>query len=262
MGPLALIIAFELALTGSIIGFSSHPKLLYQTKHKLSNVLGVQKIAQVDDSSVSPPIDSTQPIDQISTTPEPDASSPSPDQTAPSDQNLFDTEINPSPSNQEGSSANPNSSQESPANPEENFTQTAAVLNPSDLINSPDNINSQSVDEAKKEEDQIAQTTDPIKQTELLINFAIDKVKDMNNFSKLDDFTSTNFAAQRFNDQMDQAIGNLDKFSPKDRTRLKKRLVNFCNQADLVLRTVELSVPEESEQDLQIARGQCQELSL
>lgn len=320
MGPLAIIVALELVITSGIIGFSSHPQALKQAKHKISNVLGIQKIAQVEDNSGSstpdtsqpannPPPDQAQPTDQSSTSapaqPEqsqaPVSSSPpssessptptssdqnlpsTPDQSQSSDQtnsgptsgqpspsempNLFEQELNPSPTpeGQESSSPNPQSSGEpspSPASVETGASQTQAVLSPDDLINSPENIDNKSVEEVKKEDTQLDQTTDPAQQTKLLVDFATDKIKDMNNFSKSDDFTSTNFAAQRFNEQMDKAISNLEKVPVKDQAKLKKQLVNFCDQADKVLRTVELSVPEEGEQDLEIARGQCQELNL
>lgn len=344
MGPLVVIIAIELIVGSSILGLSSHPRVLNNTKHQISNVLGVQQIAQTDDNSTIPTTNSsndssTTPPDQSSSTnkaagTENPASSQSTDKTAPADSNntqptpapadttnssptfapattevsptnsppeqsnsegpstdqsnssnspspsetpgLFDAEINPSPTEQvsrstpeqqSNASANPQSSPESVSSPapgqaESNEIQTQAVLNPEELINSPDNINSQSVAEAKKEEEQLSQTQDPKEQTKLLVTFAADKVKDMSNFTKSDDFSSTNFAAQRFNSQIDQAISNLKKVPKKDQAPLKSQLQNFCNQADSVLRTVELSVPEESEQDIQMARGQCQELQL
>lgn len=297
MGPLVIIIALELVFTAGIIGSSSHPQALSETKHKISNVLGIQKIAQTEDNV---PPDQAQPTDQSSTavsaspeqsqapvsssspssesSPPPEATPvPSESPTATPEQAPSSTQVNPeqtpSPTEapnlfeqaQESSSPNPQSSGEpspSPNSVETSASQTQAVLSPDDLINSPENIDNKSVEEVKKEDTQLEQTADPGQQTKLLIDFATDKIKDMNNFSKSDDFTSTNFAAQRFNEQMDKAISNVEKVSPKDQAKLKKQLVNFCDQADKVLRTVELSVPEEGEQDLEIARGQCQELNL
>lgn len=281
MGPLAIIIAAELIFTTAIAGFSSHPKVLTQTKHQISNVLGVQRIAQVDDSpSPSPessdaslaPADNSAPAN-----PSPDQSpsntQPTPTESPSDNPSLFNQEINPSPTRQDqnSTSGNPQGPPEAvpTSSPADNSSQTevvlnptAAVLNPNDLINSPDNINNQSVDKAKKEDDQLTQTADPESQTKLLIGFATDKVKDMSNFTKSDDFTSTNFAASRFNDQVDKAINNLNKLPPKKQAQVKKQLTNFCDQADSVLRSVQLSVPEQSEQDLEMARGQCQELQL
>lgn len=278
MGPLVIIIALEIVFTTGILGLSSH---------KFSNVLGVRKIAQAEDNSPAPEPPQTPAPASTPSSPEsspaspesspapapassvPTASSPATsDQTpaatpnqSPSEQTTQTTpEQIPSPSEtpglQENSSPVPQSSNETSA------SQTQAVLAPDELIKSPENINNTSLEEVKKEDTQLNQTTDPQQQNKLLVNFATDKVKDINNFAKADDFTSTNFAAQRFNEQMDKAISNLEKVPPKDQALVKKQLVNFCSQADQVLRTVGLSVPEEGEQDLEIARGQCQELSL
>ncbi len=255
MGSLVVIIALELVFAGGIVGFSSH---------KLPNVLGIHKIAQVDDTS-PPPDTSTQDTPSTTENNPPDQPSTGESSSPDSQTNLFEQDINPT-ATQKGQEANSLSNPESQGHPnnsvETNTSQTQVILSPDDLINSPENIDDKSISKAKKEDDQITQATNPLEQTNLLINFATDKVKDMNNFIKSDDFSSTNFAASRFNEQIHQAIGNLEKLSPKDQVKLKKQLVNFCNQADQILRTVQLSVPEESEQDLQIARGQCMELQL
>lgn len=296
-----IIIALELVFTSAVAGFSSHPKAFNQTKKQMYNVLGIHKIAQVDESATPPPDSPTTPTDNstpadIQPTPQPSGDIPSSSPTdatspidssnpAPSDQSttgdqplvqespissdnpsLFDQQINPATSTQESPTP---SDQISPGaansatltGDTSNISQTTAVLNPSDT-NSPDNLNNQSIDEVKKEDNQLAQTTDLTDQNKLLISFATDKVKNMTNFTKSDDFASTTFAAQRFNDQVDQAISNLSKLSPKEQSQAKVRLTNFCNQADSVIRSVQLSVPEGSEQDLEMARGQCQELQL
>lgn len=300
MGPLAIIIVLELVLSTSILGLSSYPQTLNKAKHKISNVLGVEKSAQVDDNANSsstpadnssvetssqtndstatpPPAESTNAPEPSSTSSpqEPSLTTPVPEPSnlpsvtnqnseAPIDTPLFEQKINPSPTGEsQGSTTNPQPGEKPPSNNRsENVTQTQAVLNPDDLITSSDNINIQSVTEAKKEDEQLNQISDPKEQTQTLITFATDKVRDMSSFSKSDDFSSTNFAASRFNEQIDKAINNLDKLPKQDQVKLRQQLVSFCSQADQVLRTVELSVPQKSEQDIQMARGQCQELQL
>lgn len=270
MGPLVIIIVIELVFTTGIVVFP----------HKIANVLGTQKLAQVDDNVAPAPADT--PATDTNSQPASDNSPPPP--SAPADSTSPESSPNSAPAPADQTSTTPTADStpapaaatpESPSNPqapaepnaspnpaETSSGQTQAVLSPDDLINSPENISNKSIDEAKKEEDKLSQTTNLAEQTGLLINFATDKVRDMSNFTKSDDFASTNFAAQRFNDQIDQAISNLDKLPPKQQASFRKQMVNFCDQADKVLRTVALSVPEESEQDLQIARGQCQELNL
>lgn len=141
--------------------------------------------------------------------------------------------------------------------PETYLNQTASVLNPGDLLNSPEAINQQSLDEAKKEDELIGKTGDPAEQTKLLISFAVDKVKDINNSIKNDDFASTNFASQRFDADIEKAVANLQNLPPNESKQLKKQLTNFCTQADFILRSAELSVPEEAQQDLEINRAKC-----
>ncbi len=283
MRLLVIIIALELVFTLSILGLSSNAPVLSKTKYKISQVLGIKKIVQVEDkpspSPDSPAQDSSIPLENSSpgATPAPsagDISSPRPTEAPlPTGQTIdtsdpFGQTLNPSPTLQDQFPPNPESSGQtsSQASPSlssidnNGVTQTAVVLNPADLINSADNINSRSVEGVKKEEDQLRLATDPGDQTKLLISFATDKVKDMNNFIKVDDFASVSFATSRFNDQINQAINNLTTLSPKQQIQFKNQLINFCDQADKILRTVQLSVPEQSEQDLEMARGQCQEL--
>ncbi len=226
-----MIVVLEVVSALGLVGFSAH---------RPAHILGSKMLAQAEETPVPTDIPPETPAEPPAETP---ATEPAPATidftTTP--EAPADTTVTP---------------------PVDNVSQTAAVLSPGDLINSPDGLNPKSVDRAKNEDDQIDKTSDPTEQTKLLVEFATDKVRDMNNFTKSDDFASANFAAQRFNEEMDQAIGNLDKVPQKDQPQLRKQLTNFCDQADRVLRTVELSVPEGSAQDVQIARGQCQELNL
>lgn len=179
-------------------------------------------------------------------------------QTSSEQPTSIETTIQPTNPQVGNESSQTNQETETVPTPIESYpNQTASVLDPNDLLNSVENINQQSIDEAKKEEDQISQTADPADQTKLLINFAADKVKDVNNSIKNDDFASTNFASQRFNEQIDQAVDNLQNLPPEKSRQLQKQLVNFCSQTDYVLKTAELSVPEEAEQDLEINRAKC-----
>ncbi len=182
-----------------------------------------------------------------------------------SDNQLPAPEITSQPTSQEtvtqpnpSENVSPATSFEPSATPAETYAnQIASVLNPSDFLNSQESINQQAIDEAKTEDEQIRQVSDPGEQTKLLISFAVDKVKDINNSIKNDDFASTNFASQRFDADIDRAVANLQNLPPDQSKQLKKQLINFCTQADFILRSAELSVPEEVEQDLEINRAKC-----
>ncbi len=205
------------------------------------------------------------------TSPTPDNSTTSPDNSGtpgPTEQPLFDNLLgSPTPAESaqtpEGGTAPTNQNQNTPP-PENNLESVAnsanAVLNSSDLINNTEKIDQKSITEVKTEGDKIAQTTDPAAKADLLVTYAVDKVKDMSNFTKNDDFTSANFASARFGDQLNQAASNLNQLSPQKSLQARKTLSGLCAQADLILRTVELSVPEESMQDIEINRGQCMSL--
>lgn len=185
------------------------------------------------------------------------STTPEPEQTNPNSNSAQPTEA---PANNQPPPTTPEAQgQSSLANPplETSVSQTESILNPTDLLNSPDAINSKSVEEIKSEATQLEQAKTPQEETKLLINFSVDKVKDITNFIKKDDFTSTNFASQRLNEDLNQAVTNLQNLPPKDKTQLQNQLRSFCQQADFVLRSSELSVPEQAEQDLEINRGIC-----
>ncbi len=139
--------------------------------------------------------------------------------------------------------------------------QTAAVLNPTDLLNSAEEVSKQSIDEAKTEESKITEMKDPVEQSKVLVDFATDKVRDISTFIKSDDFASTNFASQRFNDHLDRVVDNINNLPPEKARKVTKQLTNFCNQADSILRSAQLSVPEEEEQDIEINRAKCLEFT-
>ncbi len=275
MPALPIIIVAQI-LTAILIVNSSLPlKNLSSKKAQISKVLGI-KIAQVDDQSVSNPTDNsadqTQPTPDNTQPPQTEITTqPSENTTSPTEQSitpysftadnpsLFSDQLNP---NGPAPTASDTISVEQPSlNQEASAGQTAAVLNPSDVLNSMEEISQQSQQEVAKEEQQINQTTDIADQTKLLINFSIDKIKDINDSIKSDDFATTNFASQRFNYNLDRAINNLQNLPVAQAKLLQKQLTNLCNQADFILKSAELSVPEEAEQDLEINRAKCLNLS-
>lgn len=282
MPILAAALVFQLIFATAVVNLPQTPGFS-QAKQKLGQVLGI-KIAQVDDSTPAP-TDSTNapppPADQPPPPPPPDqtpppapppdtTSSPPPttDQSQPAggtaetpvtehpNQPPFPTET-PSPAAQPVENQPTPTPEPSPSEQEAQATQTQAVLDPGSLILNPDQIDSQSVKEIKTEEDKLAKTTDPAEQTKLLVNFASDKISDINNFVKQDDFTSTGFASARFSDQISQAFDKLETLSPKQAAQLKVQIDRFCQKSDQTLRTTQLAVPEDLEQDLEINRGLC-----
>lgn len=209
------------------------------------------------------------PTDQSETSPQPqqETSPSSPDQNQPqgtsptSGNSPADTEQRINSLNQifeiEPASPSPPSQSESSPEQQATISQNMAVLNPEELTSSSESINPQAIDEVKKEEAVLDKIADPEKQTAQLLINSVDKIKDINQEIIKDDFASTNFASQRFNDQIDRALENINSLPKAQAQKLQVQLTKLCNQADLVLRNAELSVPEDLEQDLEINRGRC-----
>lgn len=173
-------------------------------------------------------------------------------------------DVSPAPTTEQIKPSEPPSSSPNLEIPQlqQTISQNMAVLNPQELTSSPENINPQSNDEANKEEEKLNQITDPKKQIEQLIINSVDKVKDIHENLVKDDFSTANFASQRFNDQIDRALDSLQSLPKIQADQFKKQMTKFCNQADLVLRNAQLAVPEDLEQDLEINRGRCLETQL
>ncbi len=169
---------------------------------------------------------------------------------------IFEVSPTPQPTGEQASPS-PSSQVEPSQEQQATISQNMAVLNPEELTSSSESINPQAVDEVKKEEEVLDKINDPQKQTAQLLINSVDKIKDINQQIIKDDFASTNFASQRFNDQIDRALENINSLPKAQAQKLRVQLTKLCNQADLVLRNAELSVPEDLEQDLEINRSRC-----
>ncbi len=282
MTVLPIIIVAEIITATLFLNFSFDRPLI-KTANQASDVLGVAKIAQVYD-----PVPN-EPTEEPSPTAAPQENQPTPLQEtvkepillptalATDEQNLF-RESNATPNTNAPQSEKPSLLDQilnppTPSVSEQNngnapiplpseeqslqVLQTMSLLNPADLISSPENINHESIEEAQKEEKKLAEAQTPAEQTELLIHFAKDKVRDIDTFLRIDDFASTNFAVQRLSLDIDKALETIQTMPLFQQFSLKKQLTSFCKQADEILRSAELLVPEESEQDIEMSRGAC-----
>lgn len=135
--------------------------------------------------------------------------------------------------------------------------QSQAVLNPTELLNTPENISDQTVKEVTTEETRLAQAQTPSEKTQLLLTFAQDKVHDVAMTAQNGSFADTHFANQRLQDQLTTIIDAVKNLPPQQAVQAQATLVKVCSTADPLLRTSQLLVPEASEQDLAINRGIC-----
>lgn len=201
---------------------------------------------------IAPPSEVSPSPTSEQTPPQEPAASPSPAETTPAS----------SPSPEPASESSLQQSKQDTAVSQLTDTQTTAVLNPDELLNSAEGLNKQMVADTQNEENKLSQTTTPSQQNKLLLEFAKDKVDDIEKSLKSDDFSAANFSAQRLTDQVNQVLDNLTKLSPTEASQTKKTLQNLCKNADFSLRSDELGVPEKSEQDLEITRGTCLSVNL
>lgn len=134
---------------------------------------------------------------------------------------------------------------------------SASVLNPDDIVSSPEHINPEIISSTQNEEEKLSKAQTPLEESKLLIEFAGNAIKNIDKTVKNDDFSSTSFIVSRLNDQIDDLTDNIQTLPSQQGTQIKKQLNTFCKQADLLLKNQQLSVPEDEEQDIEIIRGKC-----
>jgi len=136
--------------------------------------------------------------------------------------------------------------------PEFTPEETTAINESSSVVST--QIDDQIVQQTQQEEEQLGQTATPEEAAALTLQFADQKVSDIETSIQSDDFASTDFLIQRVTDQLDQALNNIGTLS-EDNTGLTQDLRDFSQRADTIFRSVQLVVPENLEQDFEIARG-------
>lgn len=286
---MGILILIAVELISSVVIISSAA-----TKSVDPKVLG-QQIAQAEVPAKpapadSPPVDASPP-DQENPAPEQSPApaaepfqSPTPavspsDQPAPTDpfaQTAPDQypQESPSPSTAEPPNSSPSPQEESASPQPQNIggpssspgqlnpvdfsgTQVTALVDATQLLSSLEYIPEEVANKAKVEEEEISKASTGQDKTTLLLTYVQDKVNQINLTSDQNDFASANFAALRLTDQVQKLQDIISSLPPNQSLQLNKQLQNFCKRSDFSLKTNQLIVPEESEQDLEIARGQC-----
>lgn len=281
---LPLIIAFQLLTAGLILNLSTNSASATEIRQMIKSVLGSSIIAQdvqpTDTPQDQPPPSDTPPNDQTPPSPasnQQPASNSQPTET-PSplatdiplqDQVNYD-QTNPQTSPEASPSETPLQSPSLPETPlpselpstiSESSSQlevanaSEIAINSDDLISSPIEVDKETQHKANQE-DQSLENETPEKQQTLLINYASNKILDLAKTIKSDDYATTSFLTQRLNDQLDKAQ-NIIASNPTTANAGRQSLKKFCSGADLILKTEQLAVPEELEQDIEITRGKC-----
>ena len=255
--------------------------ILITNSHTNRKVLGVSYLTQEGDLSAPsstdnspvPQNDRPTPNQPATETPQPPSDITSP--PAETQQNASENSETETPVEQQGqSSGSENAEQITPElqntgqsingnvgkKPEKSLLQSdlpQSVFSPEETLTSSENVNQDSINEAEKENEQLQKTLAPEQQSILLLGFAADKVGDIDKFLRTNDFASTNFATLRLTEEITKIQSVLQRVSVLKKQELSNQLKNLCSRADETLRSAEISVPEQSEQDIEITRGVC-----
>ncbi len=133
------------------------------------------------------------------------------------------------------------------------------VLNSADIVGGPAEIvDEKTVAMTQKQDEQIAKANTPAEAAGLSIDFAKDSIKEVENHIRVDNFSTISFVTQRLSNHIDTALEQSQKVGS---TKLSNQLKSFCKQADLLIRSQQLVVPEQGEQDFEIIRGKCLDIT-
>jgi len=116
-------------------------------------------------------------------------------------------------------------------------------------------IDAEVIEKVRIEDTQLSDAQTPEAKTDLLINFANESVDDVNTSLEKNNFSGVNFLVQRLDDQITNALSQLEQAAPDQQPALQAKIQKFSQVADSEIRTQQLVVPEELEQDMEIARG-------
>lgn len=154
-------------------------------------------------------------------------------------------------------SASPIGSPETSPGPE-NPTQSQIILDPSNTINSIENVSQNIIDQAVQEDSKLNTIVDPEAKNDFIIETSSNQVAALNELISNNSHTDANFTIQRLNSKIETAINNVASLPETNKNNALQKLTNFCKSADPSLRLLNLLAPEEIQQDIEITRGLCQ----
>lgn len=273
---LALLLALQMATTVFLVNI--HPGMfkLADTGNKVGKILGISFLAQNDQtapvSSETTPTEVAAPTETIAPTettildtptspPEPTVTSnqpttpPQESKTPPSTNEPNQEKSQPTPEDTPTQAINEEQNLQINQNePEEINSQNNDILQTDQSINN-NQIDQQQINEAKKEEGQLEEAKTSDTKVNLLTQFATDKIKDIETSQELSNYSNVNFATQRLNNQISQAIETAKKAG--DQKTAHNQLKALCDRLQTSLRMVQLSSPETLTQDLEIVQSKC-----
>lgn len=289
MQVFAIILAMQIIIGGIILNTSSNSSPAKSVRHSIKQVLGSSLLAQdatptdtptPDQPTDTPTPDQTQPTDTPIPTEQPTdtpavADTPTPDQIQPTDTpTLPPTEdISPTPTQEQNTPSpidtiipsidqiSPTSTSESDTIPTSDSSLppqiNAVIINPSDVLTNTDNINQSAINISNRQDEALALAVTPQEKTNLLISSAQNNVQEITTNLVSNDFTTTSFLTQRLVGELTQTQQVVQAAPAINQNQLQQEAKAFCQKVDFSLKTQQLQVPEELEQDIEIARGTC-----
>lgn len=121
-------------------------------------------------------------------------------------------------------------------------------------------LSNQTVNDVTTQNSQLTTTQTPDQQANLLTEFASTNIQSVDKNLQTGNFTDASFQTQRFTYQITSALSDLQKVNGNSATDLKNKIKAVCDSAEYALRPQQLTIPEDSEQTLDTARGICMNL--
>jgi len=271
------LIAVQALAVILIVGNSPQSQSAKAIRHTIKQVLGITYFAQ-DTTDQTQPTDQQQPQDQqpqqpaeqpqaqqqtpqatsqpaeTTTVPQP-PESPAPTESQPTAQpsEVQPTEMQttPTPEGQiesQQTAANMSNNQQVPV-----VDDTAITAN--DTVSSTETITSDVTSQAERNDKIIDSATSPDEKSADILTSEQEDTSLLKTSIQNNNFSSASFLTQRLITNLQTLQSTLP--STTNQSALQNQLTTFCDQNDSQLRTQQLVVPENMEQDIEIARSLC-----
>ncbi len=135
------------------------------------------------------------------------------------------------------------------------LNDTEVLTSTEEIQTNPEIINQDIIQKSALEEDMLSRASTKEQKGDLLVQLVNEKIDDINNSVGTKDFATLSYINQRLSDQIDVFTNNLQTLSPFKKKQLEQKFKIFSKNAETQLRSGQLVVPEELEQDLEITRG-------
>lgn len=255
MPILAILVSLELLVSVVLINTSPTSPLATNIRHMVGQVLSEETIVPPEPTPTDTPTQTPTetPLPTETPTPIPETPTPTSQQETPTK-----TPTETPTVTQEAITTSPTEKPSPSPTPEVSENQNIqAVVNSNDIISTPHEVDQSTIENAQHEDTIIETAQTPAREVELLTDAVAQKAIDMDFTIKEDDFSTTSFLTQRLTAQIEQATDTLKEVTPRVQQQLKQSLIVTCNKTDTLLKTEQLSVPEDLEPDIEIARGLC-----